>query len=172
LKTCSKCGVEKPLDSFRLRKDTGKHRSDCRHCENRLKRGKGPIVPQVQVCPASDTPMPIEPRNHKTAKEEAMKRMLSAAKQRAKEKNLMFDIHYEDIQIPNLCPVLRIPLIPSLDGNSDNSPSLDRKIPYLGYTKGNVQVISMRANRIKSDATSSELMAICHYVRRIEEENI
>lgn len=101
-----------------------------------------------------------------------MKRMLSSARQRAKEKGLMFCIHYEDIKIPNLCPVLRIPLIPSLDGNSDNSPSLDRKVPYLGYTKGNVQVISMRANRIKADATSSELMAICHYVRKIEEENI
>ena len=169
MKTCNKCGVEKPLDSFRLRKDTNKHRSDCRHCENRLKRGKGPVVTDVPKLPS--VPL-VEPRNHKVAKEEAMKRMLSAAKQRAKEKNLMFDIHYEDIQIPNLCPVLRIPLIPSLDGNSDNSPSLDRKVPYLGYTKGNVQVISMRANRIKSDATSTELMAICHYVRKIEEENI
>jgi hypothetical protein len=111
--------------------------------------------------------------NPKEAKELAMKRMLSAAKQRAQTKGLMFDIHYEDIQIPNLCPVLKIPLVPSSDGQySDNSPSLDRKVPYLGYTKGNVQVISMRANRIKSDANSAELTAVLAYVKRIEEENI
>jgi hypothetical protein len=35
-----------------------------------------------------------------------------------------------------------------------------------------VQVISMRANRIKSDANSAELTAVLAYVKRIEEENI
>lgn len=162
---CSKCGEEKTLDSFRIRKDNGKHRSDCRHCENRMKRNKPPIIALQET--------PRDPTNPRDAKEIAMKRMLVAARTRAKEKGLMFDIHYDDIQIPNLCPVLRIPLIPSVDGQqSDNSPSLDRKIPYLGYTKGNVRVISMRANRIKSDATSTELEAILKYVRQIEEENI
>ena len=89
-----------------------------------------------------------------------------------KDKNLVFDLHYEDIQIPNICPVLRIPLIPSLDGtHNDTSPSLDRRIPYLGYTKGNVTVISMKANRIKTDANSNELKAVLEYVLKIEEEN-
>lgn len=164
-KQCTKCGLVKPLESFRVRKDTGKPRSDCRHCENRLKRNKDPVVPTVIPT--------VTVVNPKDAKEASMKRMLSAARQRAIAKGLMFDIHYDDIQIPNLCPVLKIPLIPSVDGQySDNSPSLDRKIPYLGYTKGNVQVISMRANRLKSDATSAEIAAVLAYVQRIEEENV
>ena len=113
---------------------------------------------------------PVDPRE---AKEVAMKRMLSSAKQRSKEKGLMFNLHYEDVQIPNLCPVLRIPLAPSITGVlGDNSPSLDRLIPYLGYTKGNVKVISMKANRIKTDATSTEIEAVLHYVKLIEEDNI
>lgn len=113
-----------------------------------------------------------DPTNPRDAKEIAMKRMLSAAKQRAKDKGLMFDLHYEDVQIPNLCPVLKIPMIPATDGVfTDNSPSLDRLIPYLGYTKGNVKVISMKANRIKTNATSNELAAVLEYVIQIEEEN-
>lgn len=164
-KQCIKCGLVKPLESFRIRKDTGNHRNECRHCENRMKRNKAPIVPDVIQM--------VTVVNPKDAKEAAMKRMLSSARQRALAKGLMFDIHYDDIQIPNLCPVLKIPLIPSVDGQySDNSPSLDRKIPYLGYTKGNVQVISMRANRLKSDATSAEIAAVLAYVQRIEEENV
>lgn len=169
MKKCSKCGLTKPLDAFRVRKDTGVHRNECRSCENSRHRTK-PKVTTVAEVPQVVLTTPVNP---KEAKELAMKRMLSAAKQRAQTKGLMFDIHYEDIQIPNLCPVLKIPLVPSVDGNySDNSPSLDRKVPYLGYTKGNVQVISMRANRIKSDATSAELTAVLAYVKRIEEENI
>jgi hypothetical protein len=110
--------------------------------------------------------------NPKDAKEIAMKRMLAGAKQRSKDKGLMFDLHYEDVQIPNICPILRIPLIPSVDGtHNDNSPSLDRCIPYLGYTRGNVKVISMKANRIKTDANSNEIAAVLDYVLKIEEEN-
>ena len=83
----------------------------------------------------------------------------------------MFNLHYDDIQIPNLCPILKIPLIPALEGQNDNSPSLDRRVPYLGYTKGNVTVVSMKANRIKTDANSNEIRAVLEYVLDIEEEN-
>ena len=37
-KVCRVCGTEKPLYDFRLRKDTGRHRSECKQCEsNRLR---------------------------------------------------------------------------------------------------------------------------------------
>lgn len=32
MKTCRICGIEKPLDAFYFRKDTQKHRSDCKVC--------------------------------------------------------------------------------------------------------------------------------------------
>lgn len=41
---------------------------------------------------------------------------------------------------------------------------MDRIIPELGYTKGNVVVISFRANRLKNDATYEELRALADYV--------
>lgn len=165
-KMCTKCCVIKDVEQFRMRKDTNTRRNECRSCENsrysHKKQKETLVIPETLR----------DPTNPRDAKEIAMKRMLSSAKQRAKDKGLMFDIHYEDVAIPNLCPVLKIPMIPSIDGTlNDNSPSLDRLVPYLGYTKGNVRVISMKANRIKSNATSNELRAVLDYVLKIEEEN-
>jgi hypothetical protein len=71
---------------------------------------------------------------------------------------------YRDIAIPDHCPILGMKLERGLDGGLDNSPSLDRIIPALGYVPGNVRVISNRANRIKSDSTPEELSRILTYV--------
>lgn len=79
------------------------------------------------------------------------------AKQRAKERNLPFDLLLEEINIPDTCPMLGIPLQKGVLEYTDNSPTLDRIIPDKGYTQGNVWVISMRANRIKQDASVDEL---------------
>jgi hypothetical protein len=46
------------------------------------------------------------------------------------------------------------------------SPSLDRIVPKLGYTVGNVCVISQRANILKRDATPDELYAVANYMTR------
>jgi hypothetical protein len=71
----------------------------------------------------------------------------------------------DDISIPDHCPILGIPLFPrrGKQGGSDNSPSLDRIEGKFGYVKGNVIVISNRANRLKSDATIKELRDIASF---------
>jgi hypothetical protein len=73
-----------------------------------------------------------------------------------------------DIVIPEVCPVLGIPMFRSKGkvGVKDHSPTLDKLIPELGYVSGNVYVISSRANRIKTDATRSELQAVLAYVEK------
>ena len=48
--------------------------------------------------------------------------------------------------------------------DTDNSPSIDRLIPELGYIKGNVNVISLRANIIKNNATKDELIKIANWM--------
>lgn len=93
--------------------------------------------------------------------------MLSNARHRSKTKNLPFDLVIEDLEPllkPN-CPILGIPMRPSRgkQGPSDNSPSLDRIVPEEGYVRGNVVIISGRANRIKSDATLDELIRLARY---------
>ena len=44
-------------------------------------------------------------------------------------------------------------------GGTERSPTLDRLIPELGYVPGNIAVISMKANRIKSDTDNPAEMA-------------
>src|SRR5579859_4579649 len=61
-------------------------------------------------------------------------RLLTAAKKRARIHNVPCTITVEDIIVPKLCPVLGIELIPAAPGRrKDQSPSLDRFIPELGY---------------------------------------
>jgi hypothetical protein len=85
------------------------------------------------------------------------------ARKRSIEYSLPFDIEPEDIIIPETCPVLGVKLVSG--GPRDNAPSLDRVIPELGYTRGNIRVISFRANRIKSDARIIDLEAVIKYIR-------
>jgi hypothetical protein len=92
--------------------------------------------------------------------------MLRAARYRAKKKNLPFDLSYDVLTIPERCPILNIPLFRGTSLSKDNSPSIDRIIPELGYINSNVRIISYRANRIKNDATLAELELILQYLKR------
>lgn len=85
--------------------------------------------------------------------------MVNSARSRAKRRGLEFSLTKDDLTIPEYCPILGIKL--TFDGpGKEHSPSLDRIDNSGGYTLDNVQVISWRANRIKSDATKEELLAI------------
>lgn len=98
----------------------------------------------------------LDPINH----------MLHQAKDRAKKRGLEFSLARQDVQIPTHCPVLGIPLSVSAGRHSDNSPTLDRIDNDRGYVKGNVGVISFRANRFKSNASVEELEALVIYLRK------
>jgi hypothetical protein len=89
-------------------------------------------------------------------------RLLNAARHRAKQKDIEFNIEVQDILIPSVCPLLNIPVFVN-EGKGKpkpNSPSLDRIDPTKGYVKGNVWVISLKANTIKSNATLDELQML------------
>lgn len=87
-----------------------------------------------------------------------------SAKNRAIKRGEEFSIGLEDIIIPNKCPILGIPLKYHRGIKQDNSYSLDRIDSSKGYIKGNVWVISLRANRIKNDSTPQELRLIADKV--------
>ena len=81
--------------------------------------------------------------------------LLQGAKNRAQHSGRDFELELEDIKIPNLCPVFGTPM---------KSPSIDRVDNNKGYTKDNIRIISLRANKLKSDATLEELKAIIRYM--------
>jgi hypothetical protein len=94
--------------------------------------------------------------------------LLHSAKSRAKKLGWDFDLTVEDIVIPELCPVLEIPLFirqgyKGQDKNPNN-PSLDRIDSNKGYIKGNVKVISWRANDLKKNGTLEEFTKLVEYL--------
>lgn len=91
---------------------------------------------------------------------------LNNIRRRAKKKGLPFDLTLEDLVFPDICPVLGIPLVARSGKFNDSSPSLDRVVPELGYVKGNVAVMSYRANRIKCHASLADMKAIVAYMER------
>lgn len=92
--------------------------------------------------------------------------MLKNAQSRAREIGVPFKITLEDIPfIPDRCPVLDIPLSTQRQRpRRQDSPTLDRKSPALGYIPGNVSIISEKANRLKSNASPDELRKILFYL--------
>lgn len=118
--------------------------------------------------------------HHKELRDKWMKEnpnyyYLNNARARAKQFGVPFSLGIADldfITIPETCPYLGIPIFKGSGGkSSENSPSLDRIIPSLGYVRGNVEFISARANRLKNDASLEELERIVNRLKTLIEQN-
>lgn len=89
------------------------------------------------------------------------------AKKRAADAHVPFDVTIDYLvsifPADGLCPALGTPLV--WGGCADNSPSLDRIIPERGYVRGNVVFLSTLANRIKTNATTDEIIRVAEYLK-------
>jgi hypothetical protein len=102
----------------------------------------------------------------KARREERPERvLLGAAKFRARQAGLLFDLSESDIHIPEYCPILGIRLEYGQGAACAGSPSLDRFDPAKGYVRGNVHVVSFRANSVKSSGTAEEHERIAAWMR-------
>lgn len=172
-KICSKCGRELPLSAFNRGNSLYGRRSYCRECEhsiqnspeyvarrrrNTLKRREDPEY--VLKSNRTDTD-----RRHNN--DVSLKLcLLRSAKQRAKTKGLDFNIDITDINLPDKCPLLDIPLGSFYREATGNSYSIDRIDSSKGYIKGNVWIISKKANTLKGNATLEELELLVKNLRR------
>jgi len=81
---------------------------------------------------------------------------------------LAFDLDLDYLMaLPSeTCPVLSLPLSWCAGSKirAEDSPSLDKIDPALGYVKGNVAWVSWRANRIKNDGTALEHELIARWI--------
>ncbi len=90
------------------------------------------------------------------------------AKYRCKGKDIPFTITWEEIESLTVeyCPVFGCKFVYCNNGRWCNeSASLDRIKPELGYVSGNCAVISWRANCLKRDANSAELQILVDWMR-------
>lgn len=88
------------------------------------------------------------------------RQLVNVARNRAKKKGLSFDITEEDIVIPDICPVLKV----KMERRTPYAPSIDRIDSSKGYIKGNVQVISLMANKMKNNSTEKDLRNFAQWV--------
>lgn len=142
MKTCGKCKQARELEYF------SKDRKNKDGLDNRCKD-----------CRASGVS-----RN---------KKMLRGAALRAKKSGIEFNIDLEDVVIPKNCPLLGMELRTEFGGINKcvpNSATLDRIDNNLGYVKGNVWVVSHKANTIMSYATADEIIAVGEGLKKKQEE--
>ena len=152
-KRCKSCGEIKELIEFHLDKNSiDGHVTLCKPCANArsnkwVKRNLAAVVARK-----------------KERRKDVKKSLLESAQNRARAKGLPINITLEDIVVPTHCPILGIKLEKSEIKASEASPSLDRIVPEKGYVKENIQVISKKANIMKSNATFSELLSFAKWV--------
>lgn len=147
-KVCPRCNLEKPGTAFA--RDLGAHSGIggwCKACQNakRLHDRKS------------------DPVRYK------MRTMLNCARGRAKAEHLPFNLTLdwlmETFGAATHCPVLGHELnwTGTSIGPTPWSPSLDEVVLGKGYVKGNVTLMSHKANAMKSNATDAQLISFAHY---------
>lgn len=165
-KYCSKCGELKLISEFYLRKDTNKPYSACKTCHQKHKQNnKSKYEWYLKNRDRVISTNKVKRKNNPKAN------MLATAKHRAKKNDLPFSITVDDFDIPEYCPILKIKLEVNDGIALNNSPSLDKIIPELGYVVGNIQVISKLANSMKTNASVEELMLFAEWVFNNFKEN-
>lgn len=166
-KVCPKCGRNLPLNAYAKGNGMFGKRSICKECDHLIHntdeyRERRRIRRDER---RKNEPGYLEKEKQSNLntlisnKDSYKKYLVRSAKQRAKLKGIPFNIDYTDFDIPEYCPLLNIKLVKHIGDKEkyEDSPSLDRIIPKLGYIKGNVWIISNRANRIKNNASLEEL---------------
>ena len=131
---CTKCNISKIFFEFRTRgmglKDPiGLFRqSYCRDCENQRQKDQRDKAPEH--------------------------RLFLLSRRRSKRDILPFDLTEDYIKSiwpkDNKCPIFKTTF---KSGSADkyHLPTIDKVVPKKGYIKGNVAIISFRANYLKSD---------------------
>lgn len=160
MKKCPHCGELLPLESFsKSNTSANGYRSWCKKCINTSRDSELNKVKCRQY-------YELRGRELTRANKELniQKYLFQSAKARAKQRGEEFSIELTDIVVPEVCPIFGIPLSYNRGVKQDNSYSLDRIDSSKGYIKGNIWVISLRANRIKNDSTPEELRLIANAV--------
>lgn len=97
------------------------------------------------------------------ARRDGPEKLWTRARDRARAAGLPFDITVDDVRAvySDRCPVTNVRW-----GPGPLAASLDRLRPSRGYVKGNIAVLSLRANMVKSDADSKLVLALYRWMRR------
>ena len=150
-KKCNKCGIVKNVSEF------------YKTIDNKVRGG---VCISCQLISGSQYKKSPQGKKHALANriKNKPKVLYKNARSRARIKNIEFNIELSDIVIPNICPVLGIPIFSNSTHFGPNSPSIDRIDNSKGYVKGNICVISWRANTLKNNGNIEDFKKIIEYM--------
>ena len=168
-KKCTKCHHDKPLSDYHKRSGGISYHSWCKLCLSTHKKAyslkhKSEVAVRNRKSYLAKREERLETaRQWRANNQEQL--LIQGATERSRALNLPMDITKDDIIIPEFCPVLGIRLKNGVGRVVDSSPTLDRIEPEKGYVKGNVAVISYRANLLKGSSTLEELLKLVSYIQ-------
>ena len=176
-KICFRCKQDKLLTEYNNR--MGGLHPWCRECANAYQKKYYAGGPETEKHKSR-----LRKRYREKKIKEPWLMMYKGIKYRAKQKSLDFDLTPEYIKSiwTDTCPILGIPLYPAVFESGGtrhtckakpqtNSPTMDRIDSDKGYIKGNVCIMSYRANMIKNCGTLDEHRKIVSFLERQEQQD-
>lgn len=172
--TCKQCGA-----TFKKKSSHEVGNFCCRECYDKYRDEQ-----RIPVEKIKEVVYRCSSEYHKRNREKANKRakihrrdnpkyhFFNRVKERAKRLGLEFELTIEDIDPPQYCPILGIPLLEMVPGRKNmdpNNPSIDRIDNTKGYTKDNIWFISLKANKLKNNATFDELIALGEWAKMMKQ---
>lgn len=145
-----------------------KYAAACKKNQKRRRAEKAEEIAEWQKNYRRENKATLKKKKRKYYVDNHNRRLFQSAKERAAKRGLAFEITLEDIVIPEKCPIFGIPLCKGEGAMHDGSPTLDRIDNTRGYTKDNIHVISWKANKLKGDGTSHDLMVLAQYLYGLE----
>lgn len=146
----------------------------CNSCEQSLNLSKFSLIEKWNInsdtkntCKKCSIKIRQTEKLNRDWKVDATRLLYKNIKSRCKRMGREFSIDIEDIIIPEKCPVFGFELKREDRETWMCAPSVDRIDSSKGYIKGNVTVVSRRANIIKRDATIEELEQLFNYYKTL-----
>jgi hypothetical protein len=171
------------MNVYNAREFGMKHREEnpnrykvCGECNQSLNLNKFSLIQKWNVdsgtkgiCKKCSTKIRQTEKLNRDWKVDAAKLLYKNIKSRCKRTGKEFSIDLEDIIIPEKCPVFGFELKREDKQTWMCAPSVDRIDSSKGYIKGNVTVVSRRANILKRDATVEELELLLNYYKTLRD---
>ncbi len=167
---CSVCKKDLSEERFKLVNSRGKkiRRKQCRKCYYERSREN-----ELKDQGVRDRRRATVNKSQKALRHTPLgwcKQAARSLKSKSTKRNIPFNLTHMDLfeifPRDGLCPILSVTLV--IDCHHPHNASVDRLKPEFGYTVGNVAIISARANSIKNNATSTEIMLVAEWLAKIE----
>jgi t-SNARE complex subunit (syntaxin) len=169
------------MNVYNAREFGMKHREEnpnrykiCKECNQSLNLNKFSLIEKWNVnsgtrdiCKKCSIRIRQTEKLNRDWKVDAAKLLYKNIKSRCKRIEREFSIELEDIIIPEKCPVFGFELKREDKQTWMCAPSVDRIDSSKGYIKGNITVVSRRANILKRDATVDELEQLLNYYKTL-----